>query len=111
MERNDSWPAYMAAFHESLSKDHRASAASAYRVPNLQLDLFVLNVDHARAELDADCQIMHGLEALVRELQQQTRLADAWNNRHERISLSSLSKPKRTHAPVSPMMMYLNRYA
>lgn len=40
-------------------------------VPDLQLDLFAINVDHPRAKLDADCQIVHRLEPLVRELQQQ----------------------------------------
>ena len=32
---------------------------------------------HARAELDADCEVMHGLEAAVGELQEQARLAHA----------------------------------
>ena len=49
----------------------------AHRVPDLQLDLLVVYRDHARAELDADGQIVHWLEALVRELQEQARLPDA----------------------------------
>ena len=48
----------------------------AHRVPDLQLDLLVVYRDHARAELDADGQIVHWLEALVRELQEQARLPD-----------------------------------
>ena len=42
-----------------------------YCVPNLELDLLPINVDHARAKLYANGQIVHGLEALVRELQEQ----------------------------------------
>eukprot|EP00964_Phaeocystis_antarctica_P042688 scaffold24476_cov62-Phaeocystis_antarctica.AAC.1 len=49
----------------------------AHRVPDLQLDLLVVYRDHARAELDADGQVVHWLEALVRELQEQARLPDA----------------------------------
>jgi hypothetical protein len=46
-------------------------ARAAHRVPDLQLYLLAVNVDHARAKLYADGQVVHGLEALVRELQQQ----------------------------------------
>jgi hypothetical protein len=42
-----------------------------HRVPYLQLDLLSINGDHARAKLHADGQVMHRLEALVCELQQQ----------------------------------------
>jgi hypothetical protein len=41
----------------------------------LQFDLSVVDGDHARSEFDSNRQIMHGLEALVRELKQQARLA------------------------------------
>ena len=47
------------------------------RVPNLELDGLVVDGDHAGAKLDADGEVVHGLEALVGELQQQARLADA----------------------------------
>eukprot|EP00227_Mantoniella_beaufortii_P021557 CAMPEP_0197591626 /NCGR_PEP_ID=MMETSP1326-20131121/13819_1 /TAXON_ID=1155430 /ORGANISM="Genus nov. species nov., Strain RCC2288" /LENGTH=295 /DNA_ID=CAMNT_0043157157 /DNA_START=218 /DNA_END=1100 /DNA_ORIENTATION=+ len=47
------------------------------RVPDLQLDLLVVDGDHAAAELHADGQVVHVLEPLVRELQQQARLAHA----------------------------------
>ena len=47
-----------------------------YRVPNLELDGLVVDGDHPGAELDADGEVMDGLEALVGELQQQARLAD-----------------------------------
>lgn len=91
----------------------------AYRVPNLQLDLLVLNVDHPRAKLDADRQVVHRLEALVRELQQQTRLPDAcahpYQSQHHTTALSfpprSLCASADPLVPVSPMIMYLNRYA
>ena len=41
------------------------------RVPNLQLDILVFDLDHARSELNADSEIVYGLEALVCELQEQ----------------------------------------
>ena len=47
------------------------------RVPDLQLDGLPIDLDGPRPELDADRQVMHGLEALVGELQQQAGLADA----------------------------------
>merc|ERR550519_923663 len=47
----------------------------ARRVPNLKLDLFPLNVDHPSAELDPDGEVVHRLEPLVRELEQQAGLA------------------------------------
>jgi len=47
------------------------------RVPNLELDGLVIDGDHPGPELDADGKVMNGLEALVGELQQQARLADA----------------------------------
>lgn len=42
-----------------------------HRVPDLQLDLLSINVDHARPKLHADGQVVHRLEPLVCELQQQ----------------------------------------
>jgi hypothetical protein len=50
---------------------------STDRVPNLELDGLVVDGDHAGAELDADGEVVHGLEPLVRELQQQARLPHA----------------------------------
>ncbi len=44
--------------------------ACTHRVPYLQLDLLAVYVDHARAKLHANGQIMHWLEPLVSELQQ-----------------------------------------
>jgi len=41
-------------------------------IPDLQFDLFAINGNHACTKLHANGQIMHRLEALVRELQQQT---------------------------------------
>ena len=48
-----------------------------HSVPDLQLDLLVVDGDHACAELDADREVVHLLEALVGELQQQARLSHA----------------------------------
>uniref|UniRef100_A0A6B0UML4 Putative secreted protein n=1 Tax=Ixodes ricinus TaxID=34613 RepID=A0A6B0UML4_IXORI len=39
------------------------------RVPNLQLNLFPVDSDHAGSELDSNGQVMYGLETLVRKLQ------------------------------------------
>jgi hypothetical protein len=49
----------------------------AYRVPNLQLDHFAVNLDWARSELHSDGEVVLRSEPLVRELKQQTRFADA----------------------------------
>mmetsp|Transcript_34199 Transcript_34199/g.55014 ORF Transcript_34199/g.55014 Transcript_34199/m.55014 type:complete len:261 (-) Transcript_34199:62-844(-) len=46
-------------------------------IPDLQLDLLVVNSYQPSTKLHADCQIMIGAEALVRELKEQARLADA----------------------------------
>ncbi len=51
----------------------------SYSVPDLQLDLLPLDVDHPGAELHPDGQVVHRLEALVRELQEEAGLANAWN--------------------------------
>lgn len=42
-----------------------------YGVPNLELDRTTVDGDHSGAELDANGEIMHRLEPLVRELQEQ----------------------------------------
>ena len=55
----------------------RGYGAVAHRVPDLELDLLVVYRDHTCAELDADGEVVHWLEALVRELQEQARLPDA----------------------------------
>ena len=51
---------------------------SSHGVPDLELDLLALDVDHARAELDADGEVVHGLKPLVSELEQEAGLANAW---------------------------------
>ena len=43
----------------------------AHRVPDLQLDLFSINVDHASSEFHTNSQVMDRLKPLVRELQKQ----------------------------------------
>ena len=52
-------------------------ASVAYRVPDLQLDLFVVYGNHAGAKFHTNGEVVHGLEALVRELKEQARFADA----------------------------------
>ena len=85
IERNDSCPACAdtAATRARFGPRPRGAAglrgcgAVAHRVPDLELDLLVVYRDHARTKLDADGEVMHWLEALVRELQEQARLPDA----------------------------------
>ncbi len=48
-----------------------APLAATHRVPNLQLDLLVVNVDHACTKLNTNCEVVHRLKALVGELKQQ----------------------------------------
>ena len=45
-------------------------------VPDLQLDILIINFYSATAELDSNSQIVLLAESLVRELKQQARLAD-----------------------------------
>ena len=37
-------------------------------VPNLELDLFAIDINHARSELNTNCQVMHRLKPFVCEL-------------------------------------------
>ena len=53
--------------------------AGTHRVPDLQLDLFALDVDHPGAELDTNGEIMNWLKPFISELKQQTRLANSCN--------------------------------
>lgn len=80
IERNDSWPACGRAYERGRERGERERAGDGswqraqtptYRVPDLELDLLLIDGDHASAELDADRQVVHGLEALVGELEQQ----------------------------------------
>ena len=48
-----------------------------YRIPDLKFYLFAINCYHASSKLQANGEIMHGLETLVCELEQQTRLPHA----------------------------------
>jgi hypothetical protein len=59
------------------TKESIADKQVTDRIPNLELDGLVVDVDHPGPELDADGEVVDGLEALVGELQQQARLADA----------------------------------
>ena len=47
----------------------------AHCVPNLELNLFAIYLNHACSKLHTDCEIMDGLKSLVCELKKQTRLA------------------------------------
>ena len=42
--------------------------------------MLVSNVDHSGTKLDADGQVMHRLEALIRELKEQTGFANTYGN-------------------------------
>lgn len=54
-------------------KQKRKEKDGIYSVPNLKLDRTTVDGDHASSELDTNGEIMHGLESLVSELQEQTR--------------------------------------
>jgi hypothetical protein len=43
----------------------------AYRVPDLELDLLAVYLNHTSSKLHTNGQVMHRLESLVRKLQQQ----------------------------------------
>ena len=49
----------------------------SHRVPDLQLDLLVVDCDHPSSKFDANGEVVHLLEALVGKLQQQARFAHA----------------------------------
>lgn len=58
----------------------RSESLLPSRVPDLKLDLLAVDGDHACSELHANGQVVHRLESLVRELEQQTGLAHACGN-------------------------------
>ena len=49
---------------------------SAHGVPDLQLDLIVVNADRTRAKLHTNGEVVLCLEALVGELKEEARFAD-----------------------------------
>lgn len=49
-----------------------ASREAAHCIPNLQLDLLGVDVDHASSKLNANRQVVHWLKAFVRKLKEQT---------------------------------------
>lgn len=58
--------------NEDNKKQQTTAAVAAHRIPYLQLHLTVVDVDHPRPELYANCEIVHRLKTLVGELQKQT---------------------------------------
>ena len=58
------------SFKSSLS--NVVSRLGTHCVPDLQLDLFSLDVDHSGPELDPDRKIVNRLEPFVGELKEQT---------------------------------------
>jgi len=52
-------------------------------VPDLQLDLFAVDGDHACSKLHPDGQVVHRLESFVGELEQQAGLAHACGKREK----------------------------
>jgi flagellar basal body-associated protein FliL len=43
-----------------------------YCIPNLQFNLFVVNVDHPGTKFDTNSQVMNRLESLISELKKKT---------------------------------------
>lgn len=77
-----SWPAYWILlviwYLTNSEKAKKELQAITYRIPDLQLDIFVGNLDCSGTELDTDGQIMLLSEAFVCELQQQARFTDTY---------------------------------
>lgn len=42
------------------------------RIPDLQFDLFSIDVDHTCSKLHTYCEVVHGLEPLVGKLKEET---------------------------------------
>ena len=78
------------------------------RVPNLELDLLPLNVDHPGPELNPDGQVVDWLEPLVCELEQQAGFTNPLTDKED-ILIYKLVNFSYILIPVSPMMIYLNR--
>lgn len=53
-------------------KDNNISSHTiiTHGIPDLQLDLLVVDIDHSGAKLNTNGQIVHRLESLIRELEQ-----------------------------------------
>ena len=64
----DSCPAY----------PHQITNYHSYCVPDLELDVFVVDLDCPRTELDAYSQIVLLSEPFVSKLEKQTRFPDAY---------------------------------
>lgn len=78
MERKDSCPACNAPRPTRRAAWRRGGGhAAPHRVPDLQLHRLLRDVDHARPKLHSNGEVVHGLEALVRELQQEAGLPHA----------------------------------
>ena len=71
-----------------------------YRIPYLQLDLLAVYGDHSRPKLNADRQVMHLLEALISELEQQAGLSDAGVTDDD-VSDAQGEEARRSSGPVS----------
>lgn len=48
-----------------------------HRVPDLELHRLVVDADHARAKLDANCEVVHGLRERRGERQEKWRMNTA----------------------------------
>jgi hypothetical protein len=115
--------------YASTLLDALASFLHTHRIPDLQFNLLIPDRHHPRPELDAYGEIVDVLKPFIGKLKQETRFTDACVTERNRIGLSvsrfSLSvrvssvrvrargfaSSERRDAPVSPMTMYLNRYA
>jgi hypothetical protein len=49
---------------------------STYSIPDLELDLFGINVNGSCSELNTNCEVVLLSESLVSELEEETRLAN-----------------------------------
>jgi hypothetical protein len=60
------------------TQDERRNKKKTHCIPNLQLDLFSFDGYHASTEFHTNCQVVNGLEPLVCELQEKTRLSNTF---------------------------------
>ena len=82
MERKDSWPAYDEKERTKRGIKRRRKREylhpEYYRIPNLELHLFSINIDHTSPKLNSNCEIMNWLEPFVCELEKKTGLSDTF---------------------------------
>ena len=76
-----------------ISSSYRLKGFLTSGVPNLQFDIFLIDLDGTCSELNSDSQIVLLAESLVRELEQQAGFANTYSNRQLAIKLALTCVP------------------